>query len=155
MRKLIKNVITREEAGQLPSPSPATKNIILKGLTNPVMLKVLDIVLNETNIKFEDLSVHSFARIEDHPLGHSWHTDTGKLGENHDNPEMYWCRYGASLLLSDRFTGGDFRYKDSFAATGPITVAERQVFDLLIHDSKQIHSVLPSEGSRLVLLFFI
>ena len=152
MRKVIKNVITQEDADLLPPPR--LQHIKLKGAENPTILKVLGAIFSDTGFGAEDLHAMSYAKVSHQPEGHGWHNDKGQLGERHVNSHMNWCRIGASLLLTDDFTGGSFLYKDDWASSSETLVA-RDKFDLIIHDSNQIHAVYPSQGNRVALLIFI
>ncbi len=152
MRKLLENVITQEDADLLPPPK--MRHIKLKTTENPAILKVLEAIFRETGLRTKDLHAMSYARISHQPQGHGWHNDKGQLGERHTNSHMNWCRVGASVLLTDDFTGGTFWYKDNWNSTIQ-TAVSRNKFDLVLHDSDQIHSVSPNKGNRVALLIFI
>ena len=151
MRKVIKNVITQKDADLLPPPR--LQHIKLKGTENPTILKVLAAIFRETGLRTKDLHDMSYTKVSHQPEGHSWHNDLGQ-GKPGGPAHMDWCRFGASLLLTDGFTGGTFWYKDDWGE-GLQTPVVRNKFDLVIHDSNQIHSVSPSQGNRVALLFFI
>ena len=151
MRKLIKNAITQEDADLLPPPK--LQHIKLKAIENQTILKVLGAIFKETGLRTKDLHDMSYAKVSHQPEGHSWHNDLGQ-GKPGGPAHMDWCRFGASLLLTDGFTGGAFWYKDDWEASSQTLVA-RNKFDLVIHDSNQIHSVSPSQGNRVALLIFI
>lgn len=154
MRKLIKNVITQEECDLLSKQVPLNYRAFLKdGVPNPIIHKVFTVLLREAGLTSEDLHAKSYVNVERRLRGHRWHKDTGQTAPG-DHAHMDWCRVGASLLLTDNFTGGNFWYKDDWEARSQELVV-RDKFDLVIHDSNQIHSVSPSRGNRVALLFFI
>ena len=153
MRKLIKNVITQEEGDLLSKQVPLNYRALLKdGVPNPIIHKVLTVLLIEAGLTSEDLHAKSYVNVERRSRGHRWHKDIGQAAPD-GHAHMDWCRIGASMVLTDGFTGGAFWYKDDWTAA-QILVA-RDKFDLVIHDSNQIHSVSPSQGNRVALLFFI
>ena len=151
MRKRIESVITKEDADLLPPPR--LRHIKLKTTKNPAILRALGAIFRETGLRSKDLHAMSYAKVSHQPQGHAWHND---LGQNKPggSAHMSWCRVGASMLLTDDFTGGTFWYKDNWDSTD-LTPAVRNKFDLILHDSNQIHSISPSKGNRVALLFFI
>ena len=151
MRKLLENIITQEDADLLPPPK--MRHIKLKTTENPAILKVLAAIFRETGLRTKDLHAMSYAKVSHQPQGHAWHNDLGqnKLG---GSAHMSWCRVGASMLLTDDFTGGTLWYKDAWNSTTQ-TAVSRNKFDLVLHGSDQIHSVSPSKGNRVALLIFI
>ena len=105
----------------------------------PLVSRVTAQVIAVTGAAVTD---ESYATIEPKPEGHEWHYDTGDM--NH----MPWCRYSASVLLTDNFTGGMFQFNDPFDE-------HRHYLSALIYSSDQLHRVTPHKGTRSVLLIFL
>ena len=84
----------------------------------------------------------SYATIERKIGGHPWHKDTG------DSDHMLWCRYSASVLLTEDFTGGMFQFDDPFEE-------HRHYLSALIYSSDQVHKVTAHKGNRKALLIFL
>ena len=86
MRKLIKNVITAEEANQLIQADNKYHAL-------PVMKKIRTIIDKEVGPV--NWNSETYTRLEKAGY-HDWHVDTGK--DNH----MPWCEYGISILHINR-----------------------------------------------------
>jgi hypothetical protein len=105
----------------------------------PLVSRVTAQVIAVTDAAITD---QSYALIETKGDGHDWHYDTGDM--NH----MPWCRFSASVLLSDNFTGGMFQFEKPFDE-------HRHFLSALIYSSDQLHRVTPHKGTRSVLLIFL
>ena len=140
MRILIEQGI--DELDHKALPSTATRTSLL-GETNPTILKIIDILKQHFDFTIKP---ESYWLIEQKPLGHSWHLDTGS--SNH----MLWCQVGCSTLLTDSnlFKDGETFYDKE----NPVLV-KREKYDIAAHSSDEWHMVTPHKGNRVVLLIFI
>ena len=101
MRKLIKNVITQEEGDLLSKQVPLNYRALLKdGVPNPIIHKVLTVLLREAGLTSEDLHAKSYVNVERRSRGHRWHKDIGQAAPD-GHAHMDWCRIGASMVLTD------------------------------------------------------
>ena len=145
MRKLVKDVISSEDASVLLNELRHDFSVKLSDDTPPLVQKVLD-KLSE-HIDFQ-LSNESYWRVQNTPeAGIWWHKDTGSTGH------MSWCTYGVSLLLTEEF-GGRMKYRNEGVEE---IVHGREKLDMYIHSSDEEHMVeSPDPGkTRTVLLLFI
>ena len=145
MRKLVKDVISSEEAALLLNDLRHDFSVKLSDNTPPLVQKVLDKLSEHI-----DFQVHeeSYWRVQNTPeAGIWWHKDTGSMGH------MSWCTYGVSLLLTDEF-GGRMKYRNEGVEE---IVHGREKLDMYIHSSDEEHMVeSPDSGKiRTVLLLFI
>ena len=100
MKRLIKNIVTKEEAEWIID----NKNNL--SFDNKIIAKILS-KLEEYMDKKVSLDERTHLRVEEatkERCHHPWHVDTGSL--NH----MSWCIYGVSILLNTDFEGGEFSY---------------------------------------------
>ena len=139
MKTVLKQLINSDEASELPE-----KLQFLKKNKSKVIEKILSAIKEITDFELCD---ESYSVIEKNPTGHRWHVDTGT------NNKMPWCKLGASMLLTDDFTGGEFLYRDKNGKVEEIL--DRKIYDLHLHTSDEEHMVRPSVGNRTVLLIFI
>ena len=105
----------------------------------PLVSRVTNQVIAITNAAITD---QSYATIETKVDGHDWHYDTG------DSNHMPWCKYSASVLLTDNFSGGVFQFEKPFDE-------HRHYLSALIYSSAQLHRVTSHKGTRSVLLIFL
>lgn len=88
----------------------------------------------------------AYCRVEHRPEGHPWHQDTGTIDH------MAWCKYSASILLTDpkEFTGGGFYFRDN--PDDPIF----HYLDLLFFSGGRdnAHQVTRNSGERKALIMF-
>ena len=151
-RKLIKNVLTEEDARKLASSKP--------GATGPfsdcptAVGRIIQKALEEVSDLETDGKAYWRTEVTS---GHKVHNDLGFKFNDDLSPNggghMKWCKYGASCLLvpPDSFKGGEFTYYEP-EENPPV---EDHYLGLVIHDSKQLHKVNPvSQGTRIVLLMF-
>ncbi len=149
-RAIIKNIITEEEAKQLP---PLRQLVFLKDgeKNNPVIQKIMKTIIDYARLIWRlEVKVHekSFCRVDQKREGHVWHVDTGT--HNH----MLWCTVGATILLSEPtdYEGGEIFYRHD----GKVSyLGERSRYDLYMHTSDVEHKVNPHTGERKVFLMFI
>jgi hypothetical protein len=143
MRIFEPNFLTLDEIAQLLKIKQGTYKIL--SVKNPVVDRIVDRLLLDLDFKINE---HSYWRIEQKPLGHDWHVDTGS------NNHMPWCQIGVSILLTSNFTGGETYYTQDQDKTNAIK-QERALGDLCAHTSDELHMVTAHEGKRIVFLMFI
>ena len=81
--------------------------------------------------------------------GHEPHYDTGT------NNHMLWCRYSASSLLTNEFSGGEFEFLDKNDNVLETINKESHFKKTLIFSVDNKHKVNPHlNGDRLVNLYF-
>ena len=131
MRKLIKNVITADEAASMVMVGN-------KYHTLPVMKKIKDTINKEVGPI--DWDPPTYMLIEE-CRQHEWHVDTGS------NNHMTWCDYGISILLNDKEESGKLEYRDGTKIDNYLHMA--------IHSSDVEHRVADNKGTRQVFLAFI
>lgn len=130
-RVLIEDAISKEDASSLAQ---------VKGelsWEDPRIQEPLDWVKNFFEIS---IGAEAYVCVEDRPEGHPWHVDTGT------SDHMMWCRYSASIVLTDGYTGGGFYFRD----IGPI----HHYLGLVTYTSDNEHMVESHKGQRKVLLMF-
>jgi hypothetical protein len=139
MREFIPEVITPEEAAFLVGlPPKRQKN---PKINHPVIDKIRRKI---DSLVAVDWGAPSYTRLErrvNRP--HKWHKDTGS--SNH----MLWCRYGASILLTDNPEAGHLEYRDGFKLEAP-----EHFCGLAIHSSDVEHRTVHN-GERITYLAFL
>lgn len=106
----------------------------------PLVARITNLLIAQT--KDAAITEDSYAIIETKSDGHDWHYDTG------DGDHMLWCRYSASVLLTDNFSGGVFQFDKPFDE-------HKHYLSALIYSSDQLHRVTSHRGNRSVLLIFL
>ena len=178
MRFVLPNFITAKQAEELVR----TKNTEKVGKK---IIKTIAKLFGETPEKLTNR--HTTIRIEAKARGHDWHFDgckpkicgkegawskipEGKLAKTEDvfneelvNNHMAWCKYGASLLLTDPSTyqGGEFEYLNTDGTVK--TLQKEHYLALAVHtagadNSPELHRVLPHKpnpNQRHVILVFL
>ena len=136
MKCLVENIITPEEAVGLTTRGGIHGD-------EPAVRKILKKIFEITGTDESAMPPEHFIYLEKtKPNGRGWHKDTGS------NDHMTWCRFGASVLLTDNFDGGMLEYKDGTSL--------KHYLSLSLHSSDVEHRVTPvSKGRRVSLLFFI
>lgn len=114
------------------------KLIAKREFTEPLIEPLVHRVSSIVDIS---LAHPAYAKVEHKHDGHPWHTDTG------NQQHMSWCRWTATVLLTDTFEGGELFFRN---LKGPVD----NYLNLLIYSSDEEHRVNPHEGDRHVLLMF-
>ena len=137
MFRRIPNVLTEDHARLLAS------TVGPRDLFEPAIRPLITSVLSVVSV---GLNYPAYCVVEQKPEGHGWHTDRG------NNGHMPWCRYSASVLLTDpsSFTGGLFHT----GLPGVEHATYHHYLDMLIYSSNVVHMVDPHEGDRRALLMF-
>tara|TARA_R110000824_G_scaffold82691_4_gene207196 strand:+ start:338 stop:757 length:420 start_codon:yes stop_codon:yes gene_type:complete len=138
MREFIPDVITPEEAEFLVG-------LTYKRKKNP---KIDHPAITKIRGKIDSLVKASwgspaYTRLERRSCPHKWHKDTGS------NNHMLWCRYGCSVLLTDKKEAGFLEYRDGFKLG-----AAEHFCGLAIHSSDVEHQTV-HKGCRITYLAFL
>ena len=157
MRILIPNIITEKEAEKILAISPNQSRTIWD---QPLINKILSTLTKQLPPNTEPvLTRRSYWRVERNwNNGHKWHYDgCKKEGNKFVKNHMAWCKYSASILLTDpsEYTGGTFKFDNP-----PAEHKEDHYLSAILYSSgadndPQIHMVEPYTGNRAVLLMFL
>ena len=144
MRKIYRNFITEKEAQDLISDKDILHNAcsFSSGAGKDIMSRVITEIENDFNFTIKSTSYY---RTEQFAQGHVWHMDNEAPGN---------CEVAGSILLRDCETGGDTYYADDSNGKNQIK-SDRNIYDLIVHNSDVWHKVEPNSGERIVLVFFI
>ena len=137
MRKLVRNVLNKNEADKL---------ILLNNRKRidfnfPIVNRIIKDCIN-SSVTF---SSPSYYKTETTGGEHDWHVDTGSHGH------MKWCKYGISVLLSKPGQGGIFKYKNPSQEF----TQEEHYLSAIVHTSDEVHKREEANEDRTVLLIFL
>tara|TARA_R100001594_G_scaffold55921_1_gene89622 strand:+ start:2734 stop:3162 length:429 start_codon:yes stop_codon:yes gene_type:complete len=141
MRKLIKDVIDKDDAKQILKECSSGNH----DFSHPIITKALQNI--EEVVGKLGTNAPSYARVERRAPGHKWHKDTGS------NNHMTWCNIGVSILLRKSVgpNKGLFKYKEPDQSY----TQDEHYLNAIVHSSDQWHKVDESDIGRAVLLMFL